>query len=723
MFQEGAFNVLSFYPPAQGMNRNVSPESLSQEYAYHLENLLPRPRGKLTLRYGNRKLPRIDPDNVYPLDAEIIEKFPFQKSANQKQLLLYARVFVDDITLSDATLITSSQFSFKTDAPDKYQSGERLKIRYIKAGAQHVFKSYILSVSVTGAANEKKTVTINLAENTFPSDIETLTLDKIYYPSGSLYLQDLTTTQISLLKESLSISCVPRCETYLQTLLICNGVDEVQRWDGTTLSPLRDYVKDTSLSEFKTNTNNPNNLFFKSDLTLVQLTTRYLNTPLRVILNGITTSHTVTAVGSSTTPGRYYLTLTPLPLTIVSSNRVEVFYNAPLPTFSFIKVAHDRLWALGPGAVSLDYRAPQEALRVYFSFRAGSLTDWFNENTGTVPSIDLSPKFSAPDNLEAITLVGSFLAFVGRKETQVYQGLDPVGRNVPNALSWHMTLPVGIYHGNLLLELPNDTYFISEAGLLSFGTLNVASQFAVAATDVMDPLIREYIASISSDRAYRACRSFIYPTGPFCGFKIGLNKVMVSLYSTTPYAWSLFSGDFLQASSFLSTLDNSLYLSIDNDVYRYGDGGIDQPFYADRDGYQLINFVWITPNVAFKGRRYANKRCEIQTDNGSSAFLNSRNSLYIGIDGDLRKSFSLNSKYSFVYKGDLLGITPLSSEASPLPNPINTPELGFRLDEPYSLYKGRLKFVSSQFWVTISGNAENGPLSFKQIKLYGTVER
>lgn len=45
---------------------------------------------------------------------------------------------------------------------------------------------------------------------------------------------------------------------------------------------------------------------------------------------------------------------------------------------------------------------------------------------------------------------------------------------------------------------------------------------------------------MTSNRAYRACRSFLYPAGSFAGFKIGFNKVLVSLYETGLYARSFF---------------------------------------------------------------------------------------------------------------------------------------------------------------------------------------
>ena len=43
MFQEGNYNVLEFNPPIQGMNRNIAPEVLTQDFASSLENIIPTP--------------------------------------------------------------------------------------------------------------------------------------------------------------------------------------------------------------------------------------------------------------------------------------------------------------------------------------------------------------------------------------------------------------------------------------------------------------------------------------------------------------------------------------------------------------------------------------------------------------------------------------------------------------------------------------------------------
>src|SRR5690606_29153669 len=115
---------------------------------------------------------------------------------------------------------------------------------------------------------------------------------------------------------------------------------------------------------------------------------------------------------------------------------------------------------------------------------------------------------------------------------------------------------------------------------------------------------------------------------------------------TTLYSWSLFSGDFEAANSFL-TFGNGLYLGSRNKVYRYADGHDgNPPRYGDQGGEGLIPFSWTLPVTAdsLKGRRFANKRYEIQLDYPSSFTLRQgvdhrpENQVSIGISGDLPKS-------------------------------------------------------------------------------------
>lgn len=93
----------------------------------------------------------------------------------------------------------------------------------------------------------------------------------------------------------------------------------------------------------------------------------------------------------------------------------------------------------------------------------------------------------------------------------------------------------------------------------------------------------------------------------------------------------------------MTTLDGFLYLTIGNRFYQYADNTTASPLYGDRGGDRSINFLWALPVVHQKGRRWANKRYEIQIEYPPGFVLKADNTLSIAINGDLRKSFSLQN--------------------------------------------------------------------------------
>ena len=168
-----------------------------------------------------------------------------------------------------------------------------------------------------------------------------------------------------------------------------------------------------------------------------------------------------------------------------------------------------------------------------------------------------------------------------------------------------------------------------------------------------------------------------------------------------------------------------MYLVVGNQLYQYADGVDSPPVYGDNDGQDLIAFLWTPPLIQGSGRRFANKRYEILCDYPSSFVLQPDNTVSLVIAGDTPKTFLLQQEIPFAFKGDPLGVSALVDPQQVGPNP-NDPEataLGFRLDEPYAFFKGRLKFISSRFTVSLTGATRSGPLVFQKIRLFGILER
>jgi hypothetical protein len=707
------YNILEFSMPPQGMNQNISPDLLPPSFAYMLENIIAKPLGEGQVRFGTTQVMALPKP-----EAVILKQFPFVKQNGQKQILLYVQEYREDVTANGFAIQNAFCFSFNSpDHAARYVKDTAIKVEYALNGQMAIYDT-IGSLSVAGTQ-----VTVTLLQNAFSPEA---TLTRVSFSTGTLYAYDLSSRVLSApLKQNLAVGCVPRCATFTGKLLICNGVDRLLSWDGANLLDVFEFVKEETVA---LNRINDRHLSFVTSPSF-DVSNYAIGNLLRITVNGVTTQTTIVGRDLNNQPGAPVTITTGTNLPDFVQGQTHLFYQAWPPRFSFLFVAHDRLWALGEGAAGLDYRNPDEALRVYYTWKTNTVTGWFHEQTKTVPSLDLSKKHGEPDNLEAICLIGNFIAFMGRKKTQVYQGQNPLSVNEGGDFAFNAILPTGVAHGDLSIELANDVFFITANGLQSFSTLNVAKQFAVTSLDAVDPKIRQFLTSMmASNAAYRASGSFRYDGGAIAGFKIGYNKVLCSLFSTTLYSWSLFSGDFEKATSFL-TLGNRLYLSIQNKVYAYADGldganasGPDAsgnpPVYADQGGKGLIPFSWTLPVIHLNGRRFANKRYELHLSYPSSFTVRPDNQVMIAVSGDLPKSYQIHSPCRFDLRGDLLDTIPLTSAENPKPD-----SLGFRFDQPFLFFKDRLKFMASKFWITISGYSQDGPLSFRKVKLYGIIER
>ena len=633
------------------------------------------------------------------------------------------QTFVPDESAQDFQVLNAQQVQFTTNTPEAFVLDTPVKIQYSKQG-DTTLTSTIVQKTVE---DDEATVTLTVADNSFPLPLEGITIQRVSYTEGQISIYEFANATLgSPLKTGLSVACVPRSVTFLNKLLICNGVNRVLVWDGQTLEEVVDFVKEEAAVDFR-RLGDTQFSFTLSPLKASLFDRRKYtnNNVIQLSSQGAITTTTVRTIVQADT----LVTITTVDRLPAFNNPMALFYRDWPPAFSFMMVAHNRLWALGPGAVGLSYRDPDQALRLYFSYRSNTVSSWFNENTKTVPSINLAENHGSPDNLEAIAFVNNRMVILGRHKTQVWSGSEPLGSVTDPTrppFQFLSLLPMGMVHGNLMIPTANDLYVVSHQGILSLSTLNVAKQFAATASDTVDPLVRQFVQSTTtSNQAYRACRAFAYPAGGFCGFKIGFNKVLVSLYASHLYAWSLFSGDFAKARAFLTDVDSALYLAVGNQLYQYADGIEAPPVYGDNDGQDLIAFLWTPPVVYLSGRRYANKRYELVGEYPSSFVLQPDNTVSLVIAGDTPKTFLLQQEIPLAFKGDPLGVSALvdPQHIGPNPNDPNAAALGFRLDEPYAFFKGRLKFISSRFTVSLTGATRSGPLVFQKIRLFGILER
>ncbi len=695
MFQESNYDVLSFQMPPEGMNQFISPEVLPDKFAYYLENILPEPLGSGQVRYGTRKVNQI-PEAP---GITILESFLYVKQDGGKQEVIYAQGYEEDDSVEDIVIDAQNTLNFTSDNAARYIKDTYIKIEYTLDGANYTFYPVINQVTITDDTD----VEIILGQSYFPEG-GVLVIQTINYAVGKIYVYDFDTNAFSaVLLSGLSVACIPRSAFFQQTLLICNGVDKVLTWDGDDLEELVDFVKENQAQDF--NWVDANNFSFVEGLDF-NPAKYFVGNKIQLKINGATNQLTIEAI--NIVDDLVTITTEEEIPEFVAQDIVELFYRDWPPPFSYIFAGTDRLWALGAGPAGIKWRIGDQALIVYYAYRPNSVTDWFSENNKTVPVIDTLDKHGIADNLEAICQVNGFTAFMGRLRTQLWAGTIP-GQG--GDFTWVANIDTGVINGNLLVTMPNDVCFISQTGLQTAGTLNVAKQFAATSLNAVDPLITNFIKDItSSDIDYRACRSFKYEQGGFGGFKIGRNKILVSLFQTKFYAWTFFSGDFQKSNTFLDT-GNALHLLSGNSIYQYADGNDgSKKLYGDNNGADLISFVWI-PKLAMisKGsRKFANKFYQLILSYPSSFPLNPLNRVTLKITPVASRSASgITEICTFQQKGDSFGV----------------PFGDFRLAKDFNHIFKKFKFVSVKFWVMVSGYVINGPISFKQLKLFGIGER
>lgn len=718
MFRSGGYDLLNITVPAGGMNQNVTPEALSNTQTYWLENILPEPLGQGKVRHGTAQLAGDIADVLDPTWV-IQEVFHYTTYKGEEQLLLYVQCFdrddsVKDLQINDdaATLV------FDTDHAKHYVVGTPIKL-YYQLRAQKVFCPVIREV-----VKNERNVTLHFDKSEWVHGME---IEKTYYSSGRIYCYDFASKKLDPRPKSqgLAVNSVPRSVIFKEKLLICNGIDNVLYWDGETINNIycwvpwinnSKYIKRKSAKEFAVfgpKLYLDNKLIYEpqeGELIRFKINEKIFEVTIESWeIKENTWSFKIKEdlpdfVGNQSESDVWDLNK------INETEELFVYGKSFPPKLSYMKVMHNRIWGFGEGAVSLEYR--KEPMKVYFSYVPESLTDWYSDVTQTMPYINMDYEQGRYDNFEAIVALGDNVAFMGRHNTQIWQGKNPL--NV-NGFQWRSTIEGGVIHGNLVQAIGNDVFFASSQGIMSFSTLNVAKQFAISPLDAMNPFVQDCFKQIAnSNSIYQQCRSFTYTGGSFAGFKIGANETIIALANVQVYSFSLFSGVFKYAQAF-NTIGGKLLLAVRNKVLEYKDRKSDLELFTD-DGHP-VSFIWSLPIVRFdqelRLRKFACKYFEVGAEYSSAFAMENAKSIRVSINGTLEKAFDINTRYPTAFKGDILNTIPLYNDTS----------AEFRLSVPHKIAKVRMKFVSTSFWGTLHGQVKTGPFIIKNMAFYGRIER
>jgi len=659
--------------PYAGMNRDIAPHLLPPENAWYLGNLTQDSLGNGLLRYGTELFAQL----AAVEDGVIMRSFPFVTTEGREQLLLYVSVFAHDESAQNITLL-DNMITVTTQFPDFYLNDTWVKVAYVDVDDNSITQK----LRITNVQPILNGVRFIVPDAWFPDQI---LADSLSYCKGAIYKLEIASKAFTNVYNSVRVDCIPRAVSFVQTLVLCNGLDPLLQWDGTTMTIVSEWVKETKATGFSVNNN-----VLTFTCPLASNPAKYL-TAQSVFFNNqevLITNATVTNTIVVLTFGQNIVLPT------------QVFFKAFPPRCNFLYVAQDRIWGLGQGAAGIGFRSSEEATTVYRTDRPNLVNSWTNEQSQEWESFDLSSKHGVVDNLEAIAQAGSRLVFIGREKTQVYGGLVE-----NNTFSWQSTVSSGAIHGDLVFELANDIFFINAAGLHSFTTLNIANQFAATSITSVNSLLKEHVINaLQSNTSYRASLTFIYNLGAFLGIRIGKSPLIHALFSTQPYFFSVFSGDFDDAH--IVSLGSRLYLVKDLGVLFYGDGRDGTPkVYNDR-GVPIVG-SWTQPFNQTQRNLFFSYRASCLADYSNPFVEEAEDGIFLDVYNDRPQTTSVRAKALLQPRKDVLkGI-------------VNDIEFGGR----FKTLSREMKTRGAESWLYLSVISSNSFVVIKKIILYGRRDR
>lgn len=681
-FAVDAFDKVYIPFPYKGMNRDIAPHLMPEDYAWFLENMTQDSLGNGMLRFGIKDFAVVSG----VADGEIMRAFPFIAQGGKEQLLLYMRVFHKDASANTIKLNKDGSISFKSTNRDLFYQDTKIKIVYKNEDDQTVSQYLEVTKKETSGADD---ITLTDAAVHFTKDFDGL---EIYYTSGEIYKLDVETKVISKVHDGLRVDCIPRAVSFVQKLVLCNGLDLLLEWDGQALVPVAEWVKEKANGFVKVS---EKVLEFQCDLNAdkyLTQTSAFFNSREFQIANKAVSGKKVT------------LTL----LDNIGNVPTQIFFRSWPPRCNFLYVAQDRLWGLGEGAAGIGHRSVEEAMLVYRTDRPNLTNSWIEEETQRYRTIDLSNKHGVVDNLESIAQSGSRLVFVGREKTQVYEG--QIGNN---SFSWQATLSTGTIHGDLVFELANDIFFVNAAGLHSFSTLNIGNQFAASSITAVNSLLKEQVVdSLRSNSNYRSSFSFLYGLGSFLGIRIGDGVLTHALYSTQPNFFSRFSGEF--DGCHIVPLGNRLFLLKGKKIATYADGRDGTPKGYSDFGNPIVG-AWQQPFNQKSQGNFACYRASCLADYANSFVEDEQYDL----DPDLQNGAYINIFSERPRTRSIKRVALLPSRKEELKGDVDVIEF----DGNFKTLSRKLKTFGTESWLYFSVVSHDSYFSLKQIILYGRRSR
>jgi hypothetical protein len=465
-------------------------------------------------------------------------------------------------------------------------------------------------------------------------------------------------------------------------LVLCNGLNDVLRWDGVTCVPVQQWVVEVGGS-----------LTFVSATQFSVLSDAALypvGREVRARLGSTLVTSTVQAVSQSGATTTVTLASGVLNNTL---NRVE--FGARPPRFNFLYAAHDRLWGCGRGALNGQALSPDvNRLRVFYTHGVNDASAW-HDPTGVVPSLGLADKAAGQDEVLAMSVKDGLTVFFMRSSCQLWGGTNP---SANGDFAWQKTIPVGLVHGSLVVELPNDIAFMSPAGVRTLARVVQTEQLDVS--DVgseLDPTFVSLLGEIVPDvQAYRAVRTCAYAPQGWFGLKIR-SRLFVFQLTRSGRGWVIFTGLPGTANAFATAPGGGLFLAVGGQVYQYSPAAFD-------DAGAPIETRWQTGWISPAGRdRWANSYTEVVIEQSAAMVLDvtrTRN-----LDDGNNVVATVEARLEPEYWDSGLWDTTYFDVATPTRSVV------------------RDHFVAERVGLGITSTSTQGPLTVLGIQLYGRAEK
>lgn len=619
MFQ-GQIQSVQFPAPYRGMDSTVDN---NPQYAKYLQNMLVTDNNTCTLRYGTKLVASFpfDENRMFRDQIGVMshlslegnsEKIVYQNYLSKLPYLEIKdtqNVTVEDINGEINRSRVTLNISTLTEEEKEFLTTRILNDTYIYIRQESASEgAYINDIVIT--ANDIK-FTIPFPRSFFDIQVDPLPpiiYFDLWFERGALYkLSANNQFDLIPLIEDLDPNVIISSINYQGKLIITNGVDPVLLYDGNNIQQLKGNASVLTSSAI---TKNNNVLTFNIPQIFKEEMERYVTIGSTIKVLNQQTSIEIDVTNIAYGPPVNNNVAVTLTLANNPPDGVRaILYKKPIPPFSFITVANDRLWALAEGrSYKNRFRPSNLSMKVYYASDRKSIDGWFSQKTNEIEFIDLANNSSMPDNLETILPFQGKVLFLGRETTQVWKGEDPTviddGQNIqlPD-FKWEMTIPVGIIQKSLFVEIPNDFVFLSKYGIVSLSSINQYQQLSVSYnfSSGINQHLTSQLEFIEDDRDYRNLKAFSYSYGRFLGFKLKYNCLIYQLKLNG--GWSIFSENFADSSSiFYDKVTQDLLLGMNNgDLLVYADKIKNQSFEEHNKGFIIwrIHYAWIYPNTTW----------------------------------------------------------------------------------------------------------------------------